>query len=424
MLKPHIVILGAGFGGTYTAKSLARYVKKGLIDVTIVNKTNYFLFTPLLHEVATGSLSPTSVAEPLREVFAGTGITLCQGIVKSVDLGERKVRISSIGSQHTLPYDYLVIATGAETNFYGIPGADKYCLPLKSLSDAVNIRTRIIDCFEEAVMCDDPIERARLLSFVVVGGGPTGVETVAELTEFVSGIIDRYYKDNNFCDQKEVKITLIHAGAELLQQFHPSLRKSVLDHIKTKGVDIRLSAKVTGITSHTLSLSVEGEVPSSIPTSTIIWAAGVRSIPLDFMGKDGSTNVITSISTNGRLNTDGFGRVSGDERAFALGDTAGTLPMLAQVAVRQAGIVAANIMASIKQKQLSKFSYKSSGSLVSIGKWFAVGEVFSRNIKGRFVWWMWRTVYLFKFASPKKRIRIVFEWTLQLFFPRDITKLT
>ena len=142
------------------------------------------------------------------------------------------------------------------------------------------------------------------------------------------------------------------------------------------------------------------------------------------MGKDGSTNVITSISTNGRLNTDGFGRVSGDERAFALGDTAGTLPMLAQVAVRQAGIVAANIMASIKQKQLSKFSYKSSGSLVSIGKWFAVGEVFSRNIKGRFVWWMWRTVYLFKFASPKKRIRIVFEWTLQLFFPRDITKLT
>ncbi|MEI6396618.1 MAG: NAD(P)/FAD-dependent oxidoreductase [Candidatus Taylorbacteria bacterium] len=422
MLKPHVVILGAGFGGTYVAKKLAKHVKAGLIDVTIVNKTNYFLFTPLLHEVATGSLSPTSVAEPLREVFAGTGIALCQGIVKSVDLGEHRVHMSSIGSQHTLPYDYLVIATGAETNYYGIPGAEKYCLPLKSLSDAVNIRTHIIDCFEESVMCDDPIERAQLLSFVVVGGGPTGVETVAELTEFVHGIVDRYYFDSNLFDRNEVKITLIHAGAELVQQFSPVLRKSVLDHIKAKGVDVRLDARVINVTSHTLSLTT-GSVADTIPTSTVIWAAGVKSITLDFIGSDGLANAGSTMSTNGRLDTDSFLRVNNDERVFALGDTAGVQPMLAQVAVQQADIVSDNIMASINQKTLKTFSYKSHGSLVSVGKWFAVGEVFNRIIKGRFAWWIWRTTYLSKFASLKKRLRIMFEWTLQLFFPRDITKL-
>ncbi len=418
MLKPHIVILGAGFGGTYVAKKLAKYVKNETIDVTIVNKTNYFLFTPLLHEVATGSLSPTSVAEPLREIFAGTGIAICQGAVKSIDLTERKVYIASANSQHALPYDYLVVATGAETNYYGIPGAEKYSLPLKSLSDAVNIRTHVIDCFEEAVMCEDPAERARLLSFVVVGGGPTGVETVAELTEFIHGMIDRYFKNNYSCDHKEVKITLIHAGPELLQQFQPQLRKSVLDHLKEKGVDIKLEGKVTNITSHTLTLLDKTNEVEAIPTATVIWAAGVKAISLDFIG---SSN---TISNTGRLNTDEFFRISGDERAFALGDTAGALPMLAQTAVQQADVIAHNVIASIKQKKLQTFDFHLKGSLVSVGKLFAVGEVFKKSIQGRFTWFVWRTIYLFKFASSKKRIRIMFEWALQLFFTRDITKLT
>jgi len=418
MLKPHVVILGAGFGGTYVAKRLAKHVKSGLIDVTIVNKTNYFLFTPLLHEVATGSLSPTSVAEPLREVFSGTGIELCQGVVDSVDFNEHRVQIISSGtsSHHTLPYDYLVIATGAETNYFGISGAEKYALPLKDLNDAVRIRTHIIDCFEEAVMCEDSAERARLLSFVVVGGGPTGVETVAEMNEFIHGIIDRYFYKSHDCEHCEVKVSLVHAGPELLQQFPDSLRVAVRKHLVAKGIDLRLNSRVTNVTSHTLSLTDETNTTDdmiaaeTIPTATVIWAAGVK--PIDT-----------------RLSIDEFFHVNGDERAFALGDTAGTLPMLAQVAVQQASVVADNIIASIKQKPLKDFSYHSRGTLVSVGKWFAVG-IFSSSdksigvIKGRFAWWIWRTTYLSKFASWKKRIRIMFEWTLQLFFPRDITKLT
>ncbi len=430
MLKPHVVILGAGFGGTYVAKKLAKYVKKAVIDVTIVNKTNYFLFTPLLHEVATGSLSPTSVAEPLREVFVGTGIELCQGTVQSIDLGEHRVHITGVGggSRHTLPYDYLVIATGAETNYYGISGAEKYTLPLKDLSDAVRIRTHIIDCFEEAIMCEDPEERTRLLTFVVVGGGPTGVEVAGELAEFVHEIIERYHGRSESCPYEEVKVILLNDSEEILQHYPPPLRSIASKRLIKQCIDVRKGCSVINVTSHAISVvekSMIGVANSNevvnIQTSTVIWAAGVKPMMLDFVG--GTNNI-------GRISIDEYHRVNSDERTFALGDIAGSLPMLAQVAVGQADMVAHNIIASIRQKKLKVFNYKSKGSLVSIGKWFAIGMVSivgmseMRHIHGRFAWWIWRTIYLSKFASFKKQIRIVFEWTLQLFFPRDITKLT
>jgi NADH dehydrogenase len=444
MLKPHVVILGAGFGGTYVGKRLAKYVKSGLIDVTIVNKTNYFLFTPLLHEVATGSLGPSSVAEPLREVFSGTGIELCQGTVHSIDLSTRKVHISSNNSRHTLPYDYLVIATGAETNFYGISGAEKYALPLKDLADAARIRTSLINCFEEAVMSEDETDRARLLSFVIVGGGPTGVETVAELNDFVHGIVDRYFPNKEECCHNDVKVILINFGDELLKQFSKPIRDIALDKLKAAGVDIRLNSEVMNVTSQSLTLA-DG---SSIPSATIIWTAGVKPASHDFIGNQ-------PLIESGRLLVDEFLRLVNsekspsaenfdkDERVFALGDISGykeikeangsldrsfsnvkPLPMLAQVTVQEAETVADNIIASIKQKKLKSFDYHPKGYLVSIGHWFAIGEIFSKVRQGKVVWWLWRTVYLFKFTSYKKRIRIAFEWTLQLFFPRDITKLT
>ncbi len=425
MLKPHVVILGAGFGGTYVAKKLAKHVKRGLIDVTIVNKTNYFLFTPLLHEVATGSLSPTSVAEPLREVFAGTGVELCQGSVQSIDMAERQVIISGVnGPRYTLPYDYLVIATGAETNYYGISGAEKYALPLKELNDAVRIRSQIINCFEEAVMCEDPTERARLLTFVVVGGGPTGVETVGELNDFVHGISARYFCNNQEFKLGDTKVILVHAGAELLQQFPQVFRKSALDRLCVSGVDVRLDSAVNNITSHTISFENGG----NIPTRTVIWTAGVKPSKLDFGGANGS-----NMASAGRVTIDEYFRVDSDERTFALGDTAVTLAMLAQVAVGQAAVVAKNIIASIKLKELKKFTFQSKGIFISVGQWFAIGSFSlfggisndkpTSKIQGRFAWWVWRTIYISKFASTKKRIRSVFEWTLELFFPRDITKL-
>lgn len=444
MLRPHIVILGAGFGGMYVSKKLIRQVKKGKIDVTIVNRTNYFLFTPLLHEVATGGLSPRSVAEPLREVFAKTGVRVVQGTVEKIDTTTRTVFLKGNLGTCSLRYDQLVIATGAESNYYGIPGADRYTMSLKNLSDAYLIRNKVIDLFEQAILENDTVRRRELLSFVVVGGGATGVEVAAEMAEFINGMVHRYYYDTEGIDEdgsrpdekrrchpEEPSVTLIHTGKELLEQFSPRLRVAAQKRLMHNGVHLKLECTVTTVTKDGLTLS-DG---STVRSSTIIWAAGVKPIIPYFEG-------IPPTLTGGRLAVDEYFRLLKHHNIFALGDVAayfdqdsaalpGTpdkptrpLPMLAQVAVSESRIVARNVLASVYEKPLKRFHYKSKGSLVSVGQWFAIGEIFSLGIAGRLTWWLWRTVYFFKFASWPKRIQIAFEWVLAVFYPRDITKLT
>lgn len=421
MLKPHIVILGAGFGGTYVAKKLASRVKKGEIDLTIVNRTNYFLFTPLLHEVATGSLSPTSVAEPIREIFHGTGVEFFQGMVQAIDIANRRVHIKANETRHTLTYDFLVIATGAESNYYNISGAEQFTLPLKNLADAARIRSRVIDAFERAIVTEDPNERQHLLSFVVVGGGPTGVETVTELEEFICGMVDRYYKK---CSKEEASISLIHTGEELLPQFPPALRTAAKERVISKHIRLFLGKTVVSVSPKGLVLSDGAEVISG----TTIWAAGVKPVLPEF--ENGMPETV-----GGRLVVDRYFRLAGDERVYVLGDAAAyvdvsqtsekpvLVPMLAQAAVSEAKKVAKNILASISSKQPKQYRYHSKGSLVSLGQWFAIGEIYFMKISGRFAWWLWRTVYLFKFASWRKRVRIGFEWFIGLFYSRDVTKL-
>ena len=432
MKRPHILILGAGFGGMYTARKLASLVRHGEADITIINETNYFLFTPLLHEVATGALSPQSVTEPIREIFSKTNITIYQGKVSAIhqdrqvvtvltDINDSDERVAP-QTKHEIPYDILVLATGATTAYYGIPGADTHTYPMKTIADALDIRARVINTFEEAVMSNDPVMRARLLSFAVVGGGPTGVEIVSELNEFIKGIVKRYYS----CQPEEAKVSLIHAGTELLQQFSPKLRKAAENRLKKEGVDVHVNMKVTSVTPDGLVFS-DG---TNLQASTVIWAAGVTPTIPPFVDK-------APTLVGNRLAVDSYFRLVDDKKIFVLGDMAGyvdttkpvnvspdlvaTLPMLAQVAVGQAAVVAANIKAVLRDKKMRAFTYHSKGSLVSIGQWFAIGEIFSLKISGTITWWIWRTVYLFKFFSWKKRVRIVIDWTLNIFYPRDIT---
>ena len=410
MLKPHIVILGAGFGGMYVAKALAPYVKRGKIDVTIVNRTNYFLFTPLLHEVATGGLTASSVAEPLREIFKNTGIDMCQGEVEGIHTEDRRVTVSGA----TLHYDYLVIATGAGTNYYNIPGAEKFTYPLKTIADAERIRAVVIESFEKAAYDLDPEVRLRQLSFAVVGGGATGVEVAAELAEFIEGIVERYYQHTNRCKPEEPAISLVNATKELLELFPPSLREAASERLKSKGVSIHNNSIVTSVTQNGLVMANN----TTIPANTIIWAAGVKPMVPHF------ENISPILAKGGRLEVDPFFRLTDQDRVFALGDVAGAnppVPMLAQAAVSEARVIAANVVASVRGKKLKAFSFKTKGSMVSVGQWFAIGEIYSLHIAGRFTWWLWRTVYLFKFASWKKRVRIVIDWTLDIFYPRDIT---
>jgi NADH dehydrogenase len=418
--KPHVLILGAGFGGVYVTKRLLKKVQDGRIDVTIVNRTNYFLFTPLLHEVATGALTPGSVAEPLREVFRKTNVRIIQGNIDSINAANKTATISGT----PISYDYLVVATGAETNYYGIAGAEQFSYSLKNLADAARIRSRVIDSFEKASLSQDPAERARLLSFAVVGGGATGVEMAAELAEFADAIAHRYYSHMNWAPH-DVQISIVDVGPELLQMFAPKLRKAAQKRLQKEGVALHLNSAVTSVTAEGLTLSTN----TTVPAATVIWSAGVKAIIPKFDG-------VQPVVTKGRMTVDSHFILTTAPatpavpnpfaNVFVLGDAAGypkPVPMLAQAAEVQAKVVADNLIAAIAGKPLGDFTFNSKGSMVSVGQWFAIGEIFSLKISGRLTWWLWRTVYLFKFASFKKRIRIMFEWSLELFFPRDITKI-
>jgi NADH dehydrogenase len=396
-------------------------VKRGEIDLTIVNRTNSFLFTPLLHEVATGGLSPRSVAEPLREIFRGTDIRIIQGWVDSIDSGGRTIEIRTDGeAKIQLSYDVLVIATGAETNYYGIAGAQEYALPLKTLADAARIRNRIIDSFERAAEAADADERRRLMSFAIVGGGATGVEVAAELVEFTTQMAARY----DYCKECTPRITLVSATNELLEQFKPSLRRSVLRQLEKKGVRVMLGTLVTEASARGL-MTKSGEM---VDAGTVIWSAGVKPAPPVFSD-------MKPTLAGGRLAVDSAFRLLGSDRIFAMGDVAAyvdahagvggkPLPQLAQVAEAEAETVAMNVLATVRGGRMRDFHFHSKGAMVSVGEWFAIGEIYSMDIAGWFTWWLWRTVYLFKFASWKKRIRIGFEWLIALFFPRDITKIS
>lgn len=415
MSKPHVAIVGAGFGGVYTAKALVPYVKKGLIDVTVINKTNYFLFTPLLHEVATGGLSARSVTESVRHIFEGTGVIFHQGIVEALD--PKQGTLSVDGKE--IAFDYVVVATGAVTNFYGIKGAEEYSFVLKNLQDAVEIRERIIDAFEDASSVENAEQRKKELSFVVVGGGATGVEMVAEMAEFIDTLFERYFKGVSQIKKEDISVHLVNTAPEVLAMPHPSLRKKTAEHLEYLGVQLHMNMSVTEVTAESVVFA-DG---TSIDTHFVFWAGGITPSLPRFSG-------VEPLLAGGKLVTDAFLRMKGSDRVFVLGDSALAetpagkgYPALAQIASRQGPVVAENIMLSLAHKPLKTFSYTIKGTLVSLGQWYAVGEMFGLKLSGRLMWWIWRTVYLFNFHSWTKRFKIAFEWTEALFSPRDITKL-
>lgn len=411
MHTPHVVIIGAGFGGTYTARHLIPHIKKGELRVTLINRTNYFLFTPLLHEVATGSLTPTSVTESLGEIFANSGVKLIIGDA-TVNLEERSVKVN--GTE--LSFDYLVITSGSETNYFNTPGAEQYALPLKTVGDAMHIRERVIRAFEEAHACKTDAERSKILSFVIVGAGPTGVELTAELAEFAGAIEKRYHHAKN-----DLSLHLVSSDSVILKMLPERLQKIALNYLKKRDVNILCNKTVTSVTETSVVFKDGGFIDAGM----IIWAAGVTPVV-----PKAHTAVIPS--ERGRISIDEHLRVIGFENIFAIGDAAnahdgstqnGPVPMLAQAATMEAHAVARNIVASINKQPLTAFHYRSKGVLVSLGEWAAIGTMGSLQITGPIAWFIWRTVYLFKFHSTRKRVRIAFEWTVNLFTPRDTTTI-
>lgn len=430
MSIPRIVIVGGGFGGVYTARHLKPIVEKGIAEVTIINRDNYFLFTPLLHEVATGALSSHSVVEPIREILRGSNVHFVQAEVKGIDADKKLVKTSS----GPIAYDYLVVSSGATTNYYGVPGAEKYSLTLKDLSDAINIRTALIKACEKAAMTTDIEERRRLLSVLIVGGGATGVELAAELIEFMRDTLCSYYHHACF-DSGDMTVTLVASSPDLLPVFPQEMRAIALEELKKRGVDVRLGVNVIEVANHEVRTGKPAVIAPAAPGSpvphitqtaviesvilaqTIIWVAGVAATQWDIPGAERERG--------NRIKIDELLRVVGRPEIFALGDASGTYPMLAQVASQQAKIVARNITAVIESKpeHMKPFSFKQKGLLASLGKWYAVGSIHGVTLKGPFMWWLWRTIYLFNFHSWRKRFRIAAEWTVDLFYPRDISSM-
>ena len=407
-----IVILGGGFAGMYGALSVYKNCGDD-VSITIINKTNYFLFTPMLHEVATGGLGNHQIVESIRKIIYKKEINFLEGDIISVDITKKEVATTN----GNVEYDTLVVALGATTNFFGTPGAETNSMVLKSLKDAITVRDRIIDIFEDASRETDVETRRRMLSFVIVGGGATGVEISAEIAELCNDTLRKYYAEKIACG--DVSITLVNASPELLSVFDAKTRAYALKILQRDGVKVMLDAKVKEVTSEAVVFADD----TKLLTKTVIWTAGVKPNSLTVTGGE------LPLDKGGRIMTDKTFRVKGFQDIFALGDISHFddtsergLPMLAQVAVMQGHLLGKNIKNTIDGKALVPFSYFSKGEFVSLGRGEASGTMFGLHVYGKLAWFIWRTIYLFKFISTSKRFRIAFDWTMQIFSKRDLTR--
>jgi len=402
-----IVILGGGFGGVYTLKYLHRFFhNKKEVKLILVNKKNYFLFTPLLHEFATGGVSLENLVEPVREIIKCCDYEFIHGEVEKIDLEKKIVYLR----KKEIKYDYLVIALGSKTNFYNIPGAKENSFTLKSLDDAIKLRNHFIHMFELAANNDNEGN----LTFVIVGGGATGVELAGEMSDYFYKTFSKIYSKEVI---SKVKIILIERGNELISQFSPKLRQKALERLKKQNINVLLSKGVVEVGENFFKLD-DGEI---IKTKTVIWTAGIEPNLPEIIGNVERDN-------KGRLIVNEYLQVKNYENVFAIGDVCcfvqneKPLPQLAQVAVRQAEIAGKNIFNLIKNKPLEKFIYKHQGDLISLGRFFAIGEIKGFAFSGFFAWILWRVVYLSKMISNKDKIKTFIDWLLDIFYPRDSTE--
>ncbi len=323
---PKVVILGAGFGGLWAARTLAH----SFTQVTIVDAQNYHMFVPLLYQVAAAELQPEDIAYPVRSIFRDfENIRFVMGRATQINLSKKVIGASG----RDIPYDFLVLAIGSASNFFGVPGAEEYAFPLKTLDQGVALRNHILKCFERAQFESDPQKRRQLLTFAVVGGGPTGVEFAGALVELIRGPLRKDYRN---IDSREPRVILCHSRERLIPDLPEKLSLYALERLRNMGVEVRLKSKVSWL-SREAAYHEENEM---IPTATVVWTAGVRGKPdvkewgLPVM-KTGQIIVLPTLQVKGHLEIYGVG----DLAYFNTGEH--PLPMLATVAIQQ-GIAAAN----------------------------------------------------------------------------------
>ena len=412
--KKRIVILGGGFGGVYAAMHLEKLVaQQNEVEICLVSHDNFFLFTPMLHEIAASDLEITNIVNPLRKLLRKVEVFV--GDVNQIDLQNKRVLISRGYGNHArqLDYDHLVIALGSITNFYDLPGLAEQAITMKSLRDAIQLRAQIIRHLEEANSEGDPAERRSCLTFVVAGGGFAGVETVAALNDFVREALPFYPN----LREDMLRVMLVHSGPTILPELGESLGRYTEKVLARRGVEIRLKTRVKSVTESKVFLA-DGV---SIPSRTLVWTAGTVPSPI--------ISSLPCAKERGRLLVNQFLRVPDWPNVWAVGDCAfvpdiknpgNSHPPTAQHAIREGKVVAQNIAAVLLGRPLRSFSFRTIGLLASIGRRMGVARILGFNFSGFFAWWMWRTVYLSKLPGLDKKIRVAFDWTLDLLFPKDV----
>ncbi len=418
-----IVIAGGGFAGAYCARALGKAFGKaeGERRVALVAERNVLVFQPMLAEVAGSSLNPSDVVNPLR-LFC-RGVNVLQGTIQKIDWESKTLTLDGgrFTRDHRISFRHLVLALGSVTNMGAVPGMQEYGWPMKNVADALRLRAALINRLEEANLVEDLEIRARLLTFVVVGGGYTGVETAGQLFDFIRQA-HRYYA--NLRDSK-LRVVLVHGGKELLGEIGPELGAYARRVLEGRGVEVKLNTHVSAVTARRVILA-HGP---GIEANTIVTTVGNAPNPIVM-------NLCKQIGIEahkGRVPTDSVMRVVGADALWAAGDGAAVpwndrgkareSPQTAQFALRQGKLLGENIFRYLRGLEPRPFRYRYMGQLASIGERRAVAEIFGFHFKGFAAWWMWRTIYLAKLPGTMRKLRVMIDWTFDLIFPRDISQI-
>jgi NADH:quinone reductase (non-electrogenic) len=409
-LTKRVVVLGGGFAGLHLIRRLERILKKGEVELTLVDRQNYHLFTPLLYQVATGELPPHAVAYPLRDATAPAGFRFAQIEVERVDVQARIVHTAEGG----LAYDHLVVAVGSVTNDYGIPGVKEHSVTVKWLSDGEELKRRILDTFEEAATIADAARRREALTFVIVGAGPVGVELASSLRDLMDHTLRRIYPSIDF--ERDVAIHLLDGADRLIPQMDPRLSRIAAKRLERQHINVLLGTLVAEIGEG----CVRTKDGVELRARTIVWSGGVKVNPL-------VAAIDLPKAKDGRLIVDASFRAGGRDDVLALGDAAyfehqgKPLPQLAQVAVLQAPAAARNVAALVRGETPRPFAYRRKGDLVALGRTQAGAEIARFGgivLSGLPAWTVWRVNYLMQLLGTRNRGTLLVEWLLSYFAGR------
>lgn len=415
-----IAIIGGGFAGVYAAKRIAKRLGHLDIAIGLIASENHMVFQPMLAEVVGGSLAPRHVVNPIR-LICSRNVDVLKGRVCSIDL-KKKLMVVDGGSftpNVTITFDHLVLSPGADVDLSRIPGMTEHAYLMRNAGDAMKLRASIISRMEEANLTTDEDERRSLLNFVVVGGGYSGVETAGQMQDLIRGVC--CYYDN--IDPEDASVTLVHSGERLLPMLDASLGDYTKRCLEKMGLKVLLNQRVRAATARSVLLNDGTKLPCTLVVCTV---GNAPSGLIKQMGEAGGLAM-----ERGKVLVENTGRVVGQEKVWAAGDCSvfpkadgGNCPETAQFAMRQGTLLGENLAAAYFGHPLEPFTFTGLGEMASIGHHMAVANIMGINFSGIIAWFMWRTVYLSKLPGLDRKLKVVLEWTFELFFPRDISLLT